>query len=90
MLRTGKEKARPCHVCKTALFLAKEGYRCLKCPYVFCRDCAPGHFSSKNAKFEAMAVLKSMIQALSRPQFLDLIGKRMSAQRRTKGQIGEA
>lgn len=34
-----------CSGCTKEMFLSVEGFRCLKCPRIYCRKCAAGHFS---------------------------------------------
>lgn len=42
-----KEVAARCSGCKKEMFLSVEGFRCLRCPRVFCRKCAVAHFSEE-------------------------------------------
>lgn len=75
MNRTTGERPRSCNACKKPLLLSREGYRCLNCPHVFCRKCAPGHFGTDEGKVQAMDVLKSMIVTLHSAKFLKLVEK---------------
>lgn len=43
--KTHKEVAALCSGCTREMFLSVEGFRCLRCPRVYCRKCAAGHFS---------------------------------------------
>jgi hypothetical protein len=44
-IRQIKEVAGRCSGCKKEMFLSTEGFRCLRCPRIYCRKCAVAHFS---------------------------------------------
>lgn len=44
-VRRIREVAALCSGCNKEMFLSVEGFRCLRCPRIYCRKCAAGHFS---------------------------------------------
>lgn len=58
--RPGKERERICGGCRKPMFLSVEGYRCLRCPDVWCQRCAVLHFAEMKEMVTAALVQREL------------------------------